>query len=123
MHRMPPLKRTRRPQREASDAADKPTVARSVYLSADFDKELCAFAAAHDIDLAKAYRLLLQRGLAAPIVPAFALNTLRGIAKARGQGLDALLVEILTRYAIEARPDPRIIPSGAVETPTARSSK
>jgi hypothetical protein len=95
MHRMPPLKRTRRPQRELAESA------------ADFDRELCAFAAAHDIDLAKAYRLLLQRGLAAPIVPAFALSTLRGIAKARGQGLDALLVEILTRYAIEARPDPR----------------
>lgn len=77
------------------------SISRSVYLTPEFDAELEQFAIRHDLDLAKAYRLLLQRGLASPIVPDFALATLKAIAKSREQTLEMLLTEILTRYAIE----------------------
>jgi hypothetical protein len=72
-----------------------------VYLTPEFDAELEQFAIKHDLDLTKAYRLLLQRGLAAPVIPEFALATLKAIAKSREQTLEMLLTEVLTRYAIE----------------------
>ncbi len=91
------------------------TISRSIYLSPELDGAISRYAEANGLDHAKATRLLMQKGLDAPVVGDFALEVLTKVAQERGLTVPTLIGEVLARFALE---NIHVLQKGAPAKPT-----